>query len=361
MTDQSTHIQSSSIDELLATYRDLQSQFERVRDRVRRAEDQKNTVPRRIYDRVRSEYDRELDAIRVRMSPIRDEIDRMQESLETQMRDAASVLQSVEEELAEAEFRHRIGEYEDITFTELRRDLDARAHDASSRQTLLQTTLAAVASLRHPDANLETPSAPHMPANEDFSEIDIERDSGEPAAVESEPAVEEVVPRRPVLSAGSVTTTSRTDGFENPHDWISEMGADRRTRPVPAPRPVSPPDPADQLDSLLTPSATPGEGFPSLVFVSGAHAGQAIALLPTTLTIGREHDNNIEIKDPEVARYHARILRERDDYVVEDLSSSTGTYINGERIKRAVITHGDVIRVGQTELALDFEWTTDSR
>jgi pSer/pThr/pTyr-binding forkhead associated (FHA) protein len=62
-----------------------------------------------------------------------------------------------------------------------------------------------------------------------------------------------------------------------------------------------------------------------------------------------------------VARYHARILRERDDFVVEDLNSSSGTWINGERKARAVLSHGDVIRVGQTELALDYEWTTDSR
>jgi len=51
--------------------------------------------------------------------------------------------------------------------------------------------------------------------------------------------------------------------------------------------------------------------MPSLVFVNGAHAGESIPLLPTTLTIGREHDNNIELKDPDVARYHARIVHER--------------------------------------------------
>jgi pSer/pThr/pTyr-binding forkhead associated (FHA) protein len=50
-----------------------------------------------------------------------------------------------------------------------------------------------------------------------------------------------------------------------------------------------------------------------------------------------------------VARYHARILRERDQYVVEDLNSSTGTWVNGERKPRALLSHGDVIRVGQTE------------
>jgi pSer/pThr/pTyr-binding forkhead associated (FHA) protein len=46
---------------------------------------------------------------------------------------------------------------------------------------------------------------------------------------------------------------------------------------------------------------------------------------------------------------------------VEDLSSSTGTWVNGERTQRAALSHGDVIRVGQTELALDFEWTGEGR
>jgi pSer/pThr/pTyr-binding forkhead associated (FHA) protein len=96
------------------------------------------------------------------------------------------------------------------------------------------------------------------------------------------------------------------------------------------------------------------------VFVSGPHAGQSIPLLQTTLTIGREHDNNIEIKDPDVARYHARILNERGEFVVEDMASSTGTWVNGERAQRATLGHGDVIRIGQTEIAVDFEWASNS-
>jgi pSer/pThr/pTyr-binding forkhead associated (FHA) protein len=99
--------------------------------------------------------------------------------------------------------------------------------------------------------------------------------------------------------------------------------------------------------------------MPSLVFVNGAHAGESIPLLPTTLTIGREHDNNVELKDPDVARYHARIVHERGRYVVEDLDSTTGTWVNGQRTKKAPLNNGDVVRVGSTEIAIDFEWASD--
>ena len=389
--DQSTQVEPARIDDLLVAYRDLQSEFDRALARLRRADEQKHTVQRRIYDRVRAEYDRELDAIRARMSPLRDEIDRVHESLEAQCRDANSVVQTVEDELAEVEFRNRIGEYDGSAFDDVRRSLDARAEEARVRHALLKTTLDAIAAMRRPDAQAapasaatddpaetgsNTPETAAAPASD--APATSPADAPVTSVAEATPAsgttkltVEDLVPRRPVLSAEKIVPAGPADGFENPHDWISEMGpesarAQRRARvtvPAPAPTPAKPPakSAADELDAALTPVSTPTTAYPSLVFVSGPHAGQAIALLPTTLTIGREHDNNIELKDAEVARYHARILRERGEYVVEDLSSSTGTWVNGERTQRCVLTHGDVIRMGQTELALDFEWTTDSR
>jgi FHA domain len=444
--DQATELEPARIEELLSAYRDLQAQFDVVRERLRRAEDNRNTVPRRIYDRVRADYDRELDSIRARLTPLRDELDRVHESLEAQYRDAGSALQAVEEQLAEVEFRHRIGEYQAGTYDEMRRELDARAGDARSRQITFEATLGAIVSMRSPEAvdvaeAAETDITPGVtPDNSPDTDLDTTPDTilgsapgtapetdldtmadnilgsapgtafdaplddtsdmvvdepptlesvGEPApAPASAPEGTSAGPR-PVLNTNDIATSVQRDGFENPQQWISEMGTDaghndRRVRlsaPT-APAPVKP-SPSDELDAVLAPlqaettmqsspasSASPASpsptmvassSLPSLVFVSGPYTGQAIALLPTTLTIGREHDNNVEIKDPEVARYHARILRERDDFVVEDLNSSTGTWVNGERKQRTVLSHGDVIRVGQTELALDFEWTTDSR
>ncbi|HEX6791804.1 MAG TPA: FHA domain-containing protein [Candidatus Krumholzibacteria bacterium] len=405
--DQTTHAGPARIDDLIAAYRELQAQFDRARDRLRRADENRNTVQRRIYDRVRGEYDRELDAIRARMSPLRDEINRVHEALEAQCREAEAALHTVEEELAEAEFRHRTGEYETTNYNGMRLSLDARAEEARTRQALMRATLDALDGMRNTDepappatdaSPVSVAVAPEPLAVEPAPSVVLEpvvavtsetdgvkeqapsRFGGEPEFTGAEldldheaavPKMDDILPHRPVLSAKRVAATAaRPEGFENPHDWITEMAPDaareRRARaeesavatatePKPAPAPE-----ATELANATPPSPAPAASFPSLVFVSGPHAGQSIALLPTSLTIGREHDNNIEIKDPDVARYHARILRQKDQYVVEDLNSSTGTWVNGERTQRAVLTHGDVIRLGQTELALDFEWTSAS-
>jgi hypothetical protein len=413
-----TELETAHIDELLGAFRDLQAQFDLVRERVRRAEEHRHTVARRIYDRVRSDYDRELDAIRARLTPLRDELERVHDTLESRCREALAATQTVEEELAEAEFRHRIGEFEPAAFDAMRSSLDARATDARARHASLQSALDIVVAARTlgapatppagaPAVENVTPSlaeAVHEEApaamadpidtpdlystDDDFSSLVVDEPpsldraheipapaaAAAPAPETMEAPVEE--PGVELAVAAAQAPSPRTESFVNPQAWVSEMGADkarpeRRVRlfAPPAPRPALPKDDsalapleASIATAAPAPMPTPApSNLPSLVFVSGAHTGQAIALLPTTLTIGREHDNNVEIKDPEVARYHARILRERDAFVVEDLNSSTGTFVNGERKNRAVLSHGDVIRVGQTELALDFEWTTDSR
>ena len=72
-----------------------------------------------------------------------------------------------------------------------------------------------------------------------------------------------------------------------------------------------------------------------------------------TMTIGREHDNNVELKDQDVARYHARIVFERGQHVLEDLEGSTGTWLNDVKIKRAALKNGDFIRFGTCEILIE--------
>ena len=63
----------------------------------------------------------------------------------------------------------------------------------------------------------------------------------------------------------------------------------------------------------------------------------------------------IELKDPDVGRYHARVLYDRGRFVLEDLESSNGTWLNGEKISEAALKNGDRIKIGETELAIDFD------
>lgn len=65
-------------------------------------------------------------------------------------------------------------------------------------------------------------------------------------------------------------------------------------------------------------------------------------------TVGRDPGNDIILRDPKVSRHHAEIIFERGFFVVHDLTSANGTYINGRRIRVAPLTHAAKVRMGNT-------------
>ncbi len=76
------------------------------------------------------------------------------------------------------------------------------------------------------------------------------------------------------------------------------------------------------------------------------------------LTIGRGPGNDIMIENPAISSTHARIFREKDFIVLEDLGSTNGTFVNGEKIKKAVINSADNITIGKHQLKLSWEGGT---
>lgn len=65
-------------------------------------------------------------------------------------------------------------------------------------------------------------------------------------------------------------------------------------------------------------------------------------------TLGRDPGNDIILRDPKVSRHHAEIVFERGFFVLHDLSSANGTFVNGKRIRVAPLTHGARLRMGNT-------------
>lgn len=71
------------------------------------------------------------------------------------------------------------------------------------------------------------------------------------------------------------------------------------------------------------------------------------------ITIGRQEGNTIRLTERNVSRRHARLMRQNGHVVVEDLGSSNGTRINGERISgQSAVKDGDLIQIGDYDLAL---------
>ncbi len=70
---------------------------------------------------------------------------------------------------------------------------------------------------------------------------------------------------------------------------------------------------------------------------------QIVPLNRSVINIGRRLDNHIVIDDPRVSRTHAQLRLVKDHFVLFDLNSSGGTFVNGERTNQSVLYPGDVI------------------
>ncbi|MEM7230792.1 MAG: sigma 54-interacting transcriptional regulator, partial [Planctomycetota bacterium] len=77
---------------------------------------------------------------------------------------------------------------------------------------------------------------------------------------------------------------------------------------------------------------------------------QVVELRLRTSTIGRSHDNTIEIDDINSSRRHCQIERQDDTYEVVDLKSRNGTLVNGVLVLRKELRPGDCIEVGKTQM-----------
>ena len=93
---------------------------------------------------------------------------------------------------------------------------------------------------------------------------------------------------------------------------------------------------------------------PQLTIEGGPNDGNSIAIGGEKLTLGRDDDNDIVIRGSGVSRRHAEILQGVRTYILRDLGSTNGTFVNGDTVTERPLGHGDVIRLGPSMVSLVF-------
>ncbi|MCH8256506.1 MAG: FHA domain-containing protein [Proteobacteria bacterium] len=73
-----------------------------------------------------------------------------------------------------------------------------------------------------------------------------------------------------------------------------------------------------------------------------------------TASIGRKSDCDISIKDPAVSGNHAQLKKTRDGYLIEDLGSTNGLHLAGQKISQKVLKNEDVVTIGEHQLRFLF-------
>ncbi|WP_437226980.1 FHA domain-containing protein [Planctomicrobium sp. SH661] len=94
--------------------------------------------------------------------------------------------------------------------------------------------------------------------------------------------------------------------------------------------------------------------MPDLTFqvVEGLEAGRIFRNLTPPLTIGREEDNDVQLNDERISRFHAKVQEDSGRLILTDLESTNGTRVNGHPVRLRVLRNGDLIMVGRCVLLM---------
>jgi two-component system cell cycle response regulator len=95
-----------------------------------------------------------------------------------------------------------------------------------------------------------------------------------------------------------------------------------------------------------------------LIQTSGLDAGKIHRLEADESTLGRGRACTLQFDDTSLSRVHVRIVRTGEQHVLEDAGSLNGTYVNGQRVTRVVLGHGDRVRLG-TAASLRYQLMDD--
>ncbi|MGI8312947.1 FHA domain-containing protein [Saccharopolyspora hattusasensis] len=86
-----------------------------------------------------------------------------------------------------------------------------------------------------------------------------------------------------------------------------------------------------------------------LIYTRGPGAGTGVAVEPPCM-LGRDRGCDVVLDDPTVSRFHAEVLLIGDRYVLADVGSLNGTYVNGRPVDRAELADGDTVWIGNFHL-----------
>src|SRR5919204_2689636 len=116
--------------------------------------------------------------------------------------------------------------------------------------------------------------------------------------------------------------------------------------------PSSQPEPAATMIYRPSPDEVEAPQAPEVVreLVTLTVDGKRHEVTKRRMLLGRSHECDIQLSDPNVSRRHAELRQEGATYWIVDLDSTNGIEVNGQRLKRAKLETGDTVTLGSTDI-----------
>jgi len=284
-----------------------------VRDRLAKIEEHRDNVSEVVHQRVLTDYKARIKVVTDAVLAQKKAVDEELASLKETQNNIVKELEGHRHTLEEIKFRNTLGEFTEEEYQE-------KAREEQDKISKFETVLSAVNSNIHRyEALFE--DEPELFAAEEPMPAGAEEEAGEvsgltPISPTSEPLTDE---------SGYVLEEGGPDYFEDTEP--------DRTSPA-----IGAPGKAGGVEASRATGAR-------IVVINGEDAGMAF-MVKGTMSFGRAESSTVTIKDAKVSRQHAQIQQQGNEYILVDLNSSNGTYVNGERIEEHVLSNGDEIEIG---------------
>lgn len=284
-----------------------------MKERIKKIESSREKVSPSVYERVRGDYLEQLEKNTNELLEKKQDIDKELGTLTEAKKKVTENVNTHKEKLEEINFRYNLGEFKEDEFHKL-------ATEENEKLGKFEKILAAITS------NIEKYESLFADEEEIF---------GEPSEFEQE------------LPPPSEDTSLEGPLNMEPSEEEYEVGASQDyfgavTEEVPAQLEE---EPHESTDKVVAP-AKEKEGVPTIEVIEGDNAGEIHKVVDSEITIGRASSNHIVLREAKVSRQHASIKRQGSEYLLEDLHSSNGVFVNDEKIKEHVLADGDIIKIG---------------
>lgn len=373
--DQLNAVDLSRLDKLLA----LRQEQERLQAFKLKALEKQDQVAPAVRARVLADYERRFAALDQESAPLR-------ASAGTEYRKLQALLQEVDrtkgialERKQEAEFRHDVGEFDDAELASRLAEPNGILEQCEVETAALMATAKRFADALGDDippssAEAEVPLpvrpepigapdpapvaapavAPAVAVREAAAESALPpEDYSSDTVITMPPPMPEALTVPPLPPLPPMPVESPLEGipvFDGHHDAFAALTAGPADDPAEATFAIS----REAVEKHLREQSSPDEtathsASAALIFDDDGEVHEFTLTGPCN-AIGRADQNQIQIVKPGISRKHALVEHTADGYLLRDLESNNGTYVNGDRVVERLLVDGDLVEVGPVKL-----------
>lgn len=318
----------------------IKEQWRVIRDRLEKIEENRSEVSPAVYERVKGDYQARLEEITQQLMDKKQDIDSELESLYATRSKIAEQLDEQRQALEEVKFRNMLGEFVEEEYQELSKEKQDRIGKFETAMQAVTTNISRYESIFHEEAEMlgvEAATPQEAEAIPEAAEAEEEMPSEE-AAGGTEKIREVELPQDQELQTdaeGYIINEAEGPNYFAGAETTGEAAVSEESQTMRAPKEEGK---APEEPERVLPRAR-------VVIISGDLAGAAYPL-KDTVSIGRADSNTIALKDSKVSRQHAQIQQHGNEYILVDLNSSNGTFVNGEKIEEHVLANNDEVQIG---------------